>query len=63
MQRCRKEQKRHGGPMSDEKKLEIAKEYVDQQLKTMREFGAAPKDMSEDEYKSLVEEVAETVRT
>jgi len=49
--------------MSDEKKLEIAKEYVDQQLKTMREFGAAPKDMSEDEYKSLVEEVAETVRT
>lgn len=49
--------------MSEERKYEIAKEYVDKQLETMRECGAAPADMSAEEYKSLVEEVAEMVRT
>jgi hypothetical protein len=49
--------------MSNEQRYEVAKEYVDKQLETMRECGAAPKDMSEEEYKSLVDEVAETVRS
>lgn len=49
--------------MSEEKRLELAKEYVDKQLETMRECGAAPKDLSAEEYKSLVDEVAETVRS
>jgi hypothetical protein len=48
--------------MSDDKRLEIAKEYVDKQLKTMEQFGAAPKEMSPQEYKFLVQEIAETVQ-
>ncbi len=49
--------------MSDEKRIEIAKQYVDKQLETMRQGGAAPRDMSAEEYKSLVDEVAATVRS
>jgi DNA-binding TFAR19-related protein (PDSD5 family) len=45
--------------MSNEQKYEIAKEYVDKQLATMKEFGSAPKQISDAEYKALVEEVAE----
>ena len=48
--------------MSDDRKLEIAKQYVDKQLETMKQYGSAPKDMSQEEYKALVEEVAETVQ-
>lgn len=47
--------------MSDEQKFEIAKEYVDHQLETMRSFDAAPTDISEDEYRGLISEVAELV--
>ncbi|MGH9563799.1 MAG: hypothetical protein ACRD3S_20280 [Terracidiphilus sp.] len=49
--------------MSEEKKMEIAKQYVDRQLETMRQFDAAPRDISAEEYKVLVEEIAATVRT
>ncbi len=49
--------------MSDERKLEIAKQYVDQQLETMKQYGSAPSDMSEHEYKALIQEVADNVRT
>lgn len=48
--------------MSEEKRLEIAKEYVDKQLKAMEESGSAPKEMSPQEYRLLVQEVAETVQ-
>lgn len=48
--------------MSEEKRLEIAKQYVDQQLETMRQFGAAPRDISQEEYQSLIQEVADTVQ-
>jgi len=47
--------------MSDDQKFEIAKEYVDRQLETMRQFGSAPQEMSKEEYKALIEEVADTV--
>ncbi len=40
--------------MSDERKYEIAKEYVDKQLNTMKKYDAAPKDISKAEYESLV---------
>ena len=49
--------------MSEEKKMEIAKEYVDKQLQTMKQYGSAPKQISEEEYKTLIEEVAQNVRT
>ena len=43
--------------MSDDKKYEVAKEYVDKQLATMKKYGSEPRDMSPQEYRSLVEEV------
>ncbi len=52
-----------GGKMSDAKKQEIAKQIVDKQLETMKKYDAAPDDMSEQEYKQLVNEVADNVKT
>ncbi len=49
--------------MSDDKKLEIAKQYVDKQLETMKQYGSAPKNMSDGEYKALVQEVADNIRS
>ncbi len=49
--------------MRNDKKFEIAKEYVDKQLETMKQYGSAPSDMSEQEYKALIQEVADNVRT
>lgn len=46
--------------MSNEQSYEIAKEYVDKQLETMKQFGSAPP-ISKEEYKALVDEVADTV--
>jgi len=47
--------------MSSEQTLEIARQYVDKQLQTMKKYGSAPKEISEEEYRALVEEVAETL--
>lgn len=47
--------------MSEERKIEIAKQYVDQQLETLRNFASAPPDMSEEEYRGLISDVAELV--
>ncbi|MGA2389763.1 MAG: hypothetical protein ABSF97_12425 [Candidatus Sulfotelmatobacter sp.] len=49
--------------MSEEEKLEIAKQYVDKQLETMKQHGSEPKDMSDQEYKGLIREVAENFNT
>ncbi|MGB8988309.1 MAG: hypothetical protein WCC37_17040 [Candidatus Sulfotelmatobacter sp.] len=50
--------------MSNEQRYEVAKEYVDKQLETMKQFGSAPsKKLSQEEYKALIEEVADTLRT
>jgi hypothetical protein len=48
--------------MSNEQKIEVAKEYVDKQLETMKKYGSAPDKLSDQEYKSLIEEVAENIR-
>lgn len=45
----------------NERKYEIAKEYVDKQLSVMKEFNAAPKNLSASDYR--VEKVAQTIRT
>lgn len=47
--------------MSDEQRFEIAKEYVDKQLETMKQFGSAPKEISQEEYKSLIDGVATVI--
>jgi hypothetical protein len=48
--------------MSEAKRMEIAKEYVDRQLQTMKERDAV-KTISKNEYDSLVKQVAKTVKT
>jgi hypothetical protein len=45
----------------DAKNIEAAKEYVDKQLDTMKRYGSAPDDVSEEEYRSLVFEIAEAI--
>jgi hypothetical protein len=47
--------------MSNEQKIEVAKQYVDKQLETMKKYGSAPKDISDQEYRALIEEVASTM--
>jgi hypothetical protein len=49
--------------MSEERKFEIAKQYVDKQLDTMKQYGSAPKEMSDQEYQSLIHDIAEKVQT
>jgi hypothetical protein len=41
--------------------IKAAKEYVSQQIKTMKEFGSAPK-LSTTAYKELVQEVADATK-
>lgn len=48
--------------MSEEKRLEIAKQYVDKQLKTMKRRGSATKKISQHEYKALIRQVAQAVQ-
>jgi hypothetical protein len=47
--------------MSHEENMEVAKQYVDKQLETMKKYGSAPKDITEQERRALVEEVAQTL--
>jgi len=47
--------------MSDQQKYEIAKQYVDSQLENMRQFDAAPAEISPDEYENLIKDVADLV--
>lgn len=49
--------------MSEEKKTQIAKEYVDRQLQTMKEHGSVKRELSKQEYDSLIKRAAEIVRT
>ena len=47
--------------MNKEQRMNAAKLYVDKQLETMKKYGSAPQEMSEEEYRALIEEVAETI--
>jgi hypothetical protein len=47
--------------MSEDQKRVVAKEYVDKQLETMKRYGSAPDDFSDEEYEGLVEEVVEAI--
>jgi hypothetical protein len=49
--------------MSHEEKMEVAKQYVDKQLETMKKYGSAPQDISEQERKALAEEIAATLKS
>lgn len=43
--------------MSHEEKLRVANQYVDKQLETMKKYGSAPNDLSDQERRAMVEEV------
>ena len=45
----------------DPRNIEAAKEYVDRQLETMKKYGSAHDDFSDEEYQGLVEEIADTI--
>ncbi len=47
--------------MSNEQKIEVAKQYVDKQLATMEKYGSAPKDLSDQERRALVEEIVSLI--
>jgi hypothetical protein len=47
--------------MISDQRLEAAKKYVDKQLETMKKYGSAPPEMSDEEYRALIEEVAKTM--
>jgi|HubBroStandDraft_6_1064221.scaffolds.fasta_scaffold00234_4 hypothetical protein len=48
--------------MSYKERYELAKAYVDKQLKTMEENGLQLTKISQHEYDAMVEQVAESVR-
>jgi len=48
--------------IGDEKNMAAAKEYVDKQLATLKRYDSAPKNLSKEEYRHLVEEVANAIR-
>jgi hypothetical protein len=53
--------------MSDQRKpdqdkvRQIAKEYVDRQLRDMQKSGLQAEDVSREEYEAIVDDVAETI--
>lgn len=47
--------------MSEQQRELVAKEYVDQQLDTMRQTGMLQSDISEEEYRGLIEDVAAAI--
>lgn len=49
--------------MSGEERYEIAKAYVDKQLQNMKENGLAVKQLSTQEYDSMVKQIAQTVKS
>ena len=49
--------------MSHDEKVKVASEYVDKQIETMKKYGSAPEDISDQEYRALVEEVVSTLES
>ena len=48
--------------MSEEKKTQVAKEYIDRQLQTMKEHGSVKRELSKQEYDALVRKAVKIVR-
>jgi hypothetical protein len=47
--------------MSEQQRTLVAEEYVKQQLDTMRQSGMLSDDISEEEYRGLVEEISDAI--
>jgi hypothetical protein len=47
--------------MSNDQKIEAAKQYVDKQLETMKKYGSAPQNLSDNERQALVEEIVSLI--
>jgi hypothetical protein len=47
--------------MSNEQKIQAAQQYVDKQLETMKKYGSAPKNLSDQERRALVEDIVSVI--
>jgi hypothetical protein len=47
--------------MSDQEKMQVAKEYIDKQIATMKTHGCAPTTLSKQEYQSMIEQAAKAI--
>lgn len=47
--------------MSEQQRALVAKEYVNQQLDTMRQNGMLSADISQEEYQGLVDDITEAI--
>lgn len=47
--------------MSNQEKLQVAKEYIDKQIATMQSHGCAPKNLSQSEYQSMIKQAAKAI--
>lgn len=47
--------------MSEKERLEVAKQYVDEQIKTMRKHGAAKGEIPAEEYDRMVQKVSKVI--
>ena len=47
--------------MSEQEKFQIAKQYIDKQLESMKGHGCAPKTLSASQYQAMVSQVAKTI--
>jgi len=47
--------------MSEKEKIQVAKEYIDKQLQTMKSHGCEPKTLTTTQYQAMVKQVAKTI--
>lgn len=47
--------------MSDKEKIEVAKKYVDEQIRTMKEHGAVKGDIPAEDYDRMVKKVSKVI--
>jgi hypothetical protein len=47
--------------MSDKERIAVARKYVDEQIKTMKENGAKRTEIPAEQYNRMVEKVAKTI--
>jgi hypothetical protein len=47
--------------MSEQEKMQVAKEYIDKQIATMKTHGCAPSNLSDREYQSMIKQAAKSI--
>jgi len=47
--------------MSNQEKIQVAKEYIDKQIATMKTHGCAPTSLSDREYQAMIKQAAKSI--